>query len=81
MTVDRRSDRRGQQVRHDNPRDVREAAEMARDRRQRAGQDCLVGRCEEHRDHDARKDLPERVPYAECTFGWRIAGGVSHCRT
>ena len=61
VAVQRRGDGRREQVADDDPRQVVDAAQRARDRGQRAREDRLVGGGQEHRHHDAREHAPERV--------------------
>ena len=56
LAVDRRRDRRREQVRGDDPREVVEAAEVADDRRQRGRDDRLVERGQEHAEHQRGED-------------------------
>ena len=60
LPVQRAGDRRRQQVRRDDPRQVLEAAELAHDRRQRGGDDRLV----ERREQQDQQERGEDQPYA-----------------
>ncbi len=71
MAVQRRADRCCQQVGDDHPRQVRQTAERAGDRRQCAGKDGLIGRGEEHRHHHAWKHAQERLAAGQ---RWRRFG-------
>jgi hypothetical protein len=53
LAVERRDDRRRQEVRGHHPRQVREPAEVADDRRQRCRDNRLVQRCEQQDQHQA----------------------------
>jgi hypothetical protein len=61
MSVQRCGHRSGEQVGDDHPRQIRETAERTGDGGQRTGENRLIGRGQEHRDHHARKDAPERL--------------------
>ena len=56
LAVERRHDGLGEEVRRDDPREVREAAELADDRRQRGGDDRRIERREQHREHEPAED-------------------------
>ena len=56
LAVDRRRDRRGQQVAGDDPGELIEAAELGGDRRQRGGDDRPVERRQQDRQHERRED-------------------------
>ena len=56
FAVERRERGRGDQVRRDHPGQFVDVAEYAADGRQRAGQDRLIDRAEEHRQHHAHDD-------------------------
>ena len=60
IAIQRRGDSCGEQVTDDDPRQVGDAAERARDRRQRARKNGLVGGGQEHRHHHAGKNAAER---------------------
>ena len=62
LAVERRRDRRGEQVRGHDPREVVEAAEVADDRRQRGRDDRLVERGQEHAEHQRDEDRPQGAP-------------------
>jgi hypothetical protein len=55
MSIQRRRNRGCKQVRNDHPGDIGKASQRARDRRQGAGEDRLIGGREEHRDHHPRE--------------------------
>ena len=61
LAVDRRRDRRGEQVGRHDPGEVVEAAEVADDRRQRGRDDRLVERRQEHAEHQRGEDGRERA--------------------
>ena len=56
LAVERAGDRRGQQVRGDDPREVGDPAEVADDRRQRRRDDRLVERGEQQHEHQRQED-------------------------
>ena len=60
LAVDRRRDRRGEQVRGDDPGEVVEPAEVADDGRQRNRDDRLVERGEEHAEHQRDEHRAQR---------------------
>ena len=67
-------DGRPEHVRGEDPGVVLKAAEIPDDARERGRHDCLVERCEEHREHQPRED-DDRAPLAE----W-VDGAVIHIR-
>ena len=56
LAVERRHRRAGEQIGRHHPGQVADIAEMPADGRQRGGDDGLVERAEEHRQHDAEHD-------------------------
>ncbi len=56
LAVERAGDRGGEQVRRHDPGEVRDAAEVADDRRERRRDDRLVERREEQDEHQRRED-------------------------
>ena len=56
LAVERRRDRRGQQVAGDDPGELVEAAELGGDGRQRGGDDRPVERGQQDRQHERRED-------------------------
>ena len=58
FAVKRRKRRRGDQIRRNYPRQLVDVAKDAADGRQRAGEDRLIDRAEEHRQHHAHDDHP-----------------------
>ena len=56
MAIQRRRDRRRQQIGDHDPRQIGQSAQGPGDRRQCAGENRLIGRCEKHRDHDTWKN-------------------------
>jgi hypothetical protein len=56
LPVDRPDHRRSQQVGRDDPRELRDAAEVADDRRQRRGDDRLVERREQQHEQQRAED-------------------------
>ena len=59
LAIERRHRRAGEQIGRHDPRQVIDIAEMPADGRQRGGDDGLVERAEEHRQHDAEHDGPD----------------------
>lgn len=87
VTVQRRGDGRRKEIRHHDPRQVGDCVERVGDARQRAREDRLVDRGQEHRDDDAREDTAEsacardRVAGASVTEAqWITAGRSRHHR-
>ncbi len=62
LAVDRRRDRRGEQVGGDDPGEMVEPAEVADDGRQRNRDDRLVERGEEHAEHQRYEHRAQRCP-------------------
>ena len=56
LAVERRGDRRRQQVAGDDPRELVQAAELGRDGRQRGGDDRPVERGQQDREHERHED-------------------------
>ena len=76
MSVDRRRNRRRQEIRHHHPGQIGDAAHRAGDGRQRARENRLVRRRQEHRHHDPGKYQPERFLGGEgCALFVPRAGG------
>ena len=61
LAVERRHDRRREQIGRDDPRQMRQPAELADDRRQRRRNDRLVERGEQHDQHQRRENDPDRL--------------------
>ena len=84
LPVERHGDRRREQVRGEDPRVLREAAEVADDLRQRGRDDRLVERREQQRDHQARvdrEDPADRVAVAGRRAGEALAERHIHHAT
>jgi hypothetical protein len=83
LAVERRGDRRGQDVRGDHPGQVRDAAQVTDDPRQRGAHDKLVEHGEQHRHQQARQDNhdllmgQERGLPASCPASRRVLVGRS----
>jgi hypothetical protein len=60
VPIQRRSDGRGNEVGDHDPGEIGEAAERLSDRGQRGGEDRLIDRRHEHRDHYAAEHRAER---------------------
>ena len=73
FSVERRERGRSDQIRGDHPWQLIDVAEHAADRRQCAGQDRLIDRAEEHRQHHAHDD--ER--FSPCVSGVGSACAVA----
>ena len=73
--VNRRCDRVGDQIRNHYPGDTLDLAEVGRHRRQRGGDDRLIGYRHEHRQHDRGKHRPEqRARRRLCRLRSRFGG-------
>jgi hypothetical protein len=59
LAVERRHGRRGEEVGRDDPGQVRDIVQVAPDRRQGGGDDRLIERRQQHRQHDADYDRPD----------------------
>jgi hypothetical protein len=78
LPVDRADDRRGEQVRGDDPREVLDPAEVADDRRQRRRDDRLVERGQEEDEHQRPEDETDaRRVLARRRCG-RVGGDAHH---
>src|SRR5262249_53867912 len=62
----------GEQIGRDHPGEVVEVAEMAADRWQSGGNNRLVERAQEHRQHDAEDDGPYFRMRQRPRLGWRL---------
>jgi hypothetical protein len=74
LAVDRPGDGRGEQVRRDDPGELRDAAEVADDRRQRRRHDRLVERREQEHEHQRAEDQA----HAMAARGRRGFGSGAH---
>jgi hypothetical protein len=69
LPIERTDNGRGEQIRRDDPRELRDTAEVADDRRQRRGNDRLIQRREQQHQQQRSEDQTHRLPLADAGRG------------